>query len=186
MNFSWKNHVSVLRISLNKSRFSENKIQGTQETNEQIATVLKMLFNKMQASFLKTNLFISFASKIFEKWFSITSILRPVCAIMQRSNLNKKKIFLFFEIFRILIEKNCKLESICCPVVKTALSVSKGTVWEGYLVFKNIVGISWAIFFGNCDQRFSTRLLILLFTSPVEFHSVFKFLRNVKERRLKT
>ena len=90
----------------------------------------------MQACFLKTNLFISFASKFFEKWFSITSILRPVCAIMQRNNLNKKKIFLFFENFRILIEKNCKLESICCPFVKTALSVSKGTVWEEYQVFK--------------------------------------------------
>ena len=40
--------------------------------------------------------------------------------------------------------------------------------------------------FGNCDQRFSTRLLILLFTSSVELLSVFQFLRNVKERRLKT
>ena len=143
-NFSWKNHVSVLRISLNSCRSSKNKLQGTQQTNEHIATVLKMLLNKMQACFLKTNLFISFASKIFEKCFSVTSILRPVCAIIQKSNLSKKKIFLFFEFFRILIEKNCKLESICCPFVKTALSVSKGTVWEGYLVFKKIVGISWA------------------------------------------
>ena len=117
-NFSWKNHVSVLRISLNSCRSSENKLQGTQQTIEQIATVLKMLFNKMQACFLKTNLFISFASKIFEKWFSITIILRPVCALMQGNNLNKKKIFLFFENFRILIEKNCKLESICCRLSK--------------------------------------------------------------------
>ena len=128
-NFSWKNHVSVLRISLNSCRASENKLQGTQQTNEQIATVLKMLFNKMQACFLKTNLFISFASKFFENCFSITCILRPVCAIIRRNylkknkifffnffpilnekKLNQEKIFLFFDFIRILIEKNCKWE----------------------------------------------------------------------------
>ena len=135
-NFSWKNHVSVLRISLNNCRSSEKKLQGTGQTNEQIATVLKMLFNKMQACSLKTNLFILFASKFFEKCFSITCILRPVCAIIQKSNLNKEKTFLFFDFFRILIEENFNMEWNRCPVVKTALSVSKGTVWEGYLVFK--------------------------------------------------
>ena len=128
-NFSWKNHVSVLRISLNSCRSSENKLQGTQQTNEQIATVLKMLFNKMQARFLKTNLFISFASKFFENCFSITCFLRPVCAIIRRNylkknkifffnffpilnekKLNQEKIFLFFDFIRILIEKNCKWE----------------------------------------------------------------------------
>ena len=181
-----KNHVSVWKIFLTSCRFSENKLQGTQQTNEQKATVLKMLFNKMQASFLKKNLFISFASKIFEKCFSVTSILRPVCAIIQKSNLSKKKIFLFFEFFRILIEKKCKLESICCPFVKTALSVSKETVWEGYLFLKKIVWISWAIFYGIFDQRFSTRLLVLLFTCPVELLSVFKFLTTVNNHRLKT
>ena len=128
-NFSWKNHVSVLRISLNSCRSSENKLQGTQQTNEQIATVLKMLFNKMQARFLKTNLFISFASKFFENCFSITCFLRPVCAIIRRNylkknkifffnffpilnekKLNQEKFFLFSDFIRILIEKNCKWE----------------------------------------------------------------------------
>ena len=170
-NFSWKNHVSVLRISLNSCRSSENKLQGTQQTNEQIATVLKMLFNKMQACFLKTNLFISFASKFFEKYFSITCILWPVFFRIL-PNLDRKK--------------NCKLEQNRCPVVKTARSVSKGTVWEGYLVFKKNGGISWANFYGILDHRISTGLLILLFTSLVELLSVFKFLTKVNRHRLKT
>ena len=105
-NFSWKNHVSVLRISLNSCRSSENKLQGTQQTNEQIATVLKMLFNKMQARFLKTNLFISFASKFFENCFSITCFLRPVCAIIRRNYLKKNKIFFFQLLSNLEWEKN--------------------------------------------------------------------------------
>ena len=94
-----------------------------------------MPFRKMQACFLKKTSFSSFFSKFFEKCFSTTCIVRPVCAIIQKSKLNQEKVFLFFDFFRILIETNCKLEYNRCPLVKTALSVSKGTVWEGYLGF---------------------------------------------------
>ena len=44
--------------------------------------------------------------------------------------------------------------------------------------FKKLFESVEQIFFGIFDQRFSTRLLILLFTSPIELLSVFKFLRS--------
>ena len=94
-NFSWKIPVSVLRISLTSCRSSENKLHGTQQTNEQIASVLILPFDKMQAWFLKKNFFISFGSKFFEKCFNITCILPQVCATIQRSNLKKGKSFFF-------------------------------------------------------------------------------------------
>ena len=52
--------------------------------------------------------------------------------------------------------------------------------------FKKLFESVEQFFFGIFDQRFSTRLLILLFTSLVELLSVFKFLTNVNRHRLKT
>ena len=140
----------------------------------------------MQACILKKNFFNSFASKFFEKCFSITCILRPVCAIIQRSNLNKKKIFLYSEFFRILIEKTVNWYKISARLSKLHFPCPKEQFEKDIKYSKKNVWISWAKFFASSYETFSTRFRKLLFTSPVELLSVFKFLTNGNDQQLKT
>ena len=105
---SWKSQVSVWGIFLTSCRPSENQLQDTQQTKEQAANVLKRILEKFRRVSWEKH-FNLFFFKFFEKGFYITCIFRPVCAIIQRNNLKKRKNFLFLNFFPILSEQKLEI-----------------------------------------------------------------------------